>query len=308
MSENVPLDRRSFLKTAVAAGLITGSGLLGACTQASPAPVTSTEQPQPTEEPKVTGDALERILNEKKINVAVVIYPPDTFKEGNDLKGTFIEVTNWLGKQMSVDVNYVEAEFGTFIAALQSGRADVAVAPTFATVARGIAVDFTNTIYYLGYSALVRKEEVDRFSSIEAGDQDGVTYVEREGTPVHKWCTENLKTAKLISLAANADPTQMALEVMSGRANIYIEDDWLVKKLVAEHSDALAEMPAYSTKPWMLNRVAWGVAKGQPSLLNLMNVAIDYLLANNQIQKWQLQYGGHGLYKTETFYSPLTDG
>jgi cyclohexadienyl dehydratase len=278
---------------------------LGAFSKQEPIVATTDASPaQPTPQTTVTGDALERILKDKKMNVAVVIYPPDTSNEGGQLKGTFIEVTNWIGSQMGVEINFIIAEFGTFIAALQSGRADVAVAPTFATVSRSLAVDFTNTIYYLGYSALTRKEEVNKWKTIEDADQAGVVFVEREGTPVWQWCHDNLKNATLDSLPAAADPTQMTLEVMTGRANIYIEDSWLIKNLVSEHSDVLAEMPTYSDKPWQLNSVAWAVAKGQTSLLSVLNVAIQNLLANEQIQKWQVQFKGTGLYRKDVFYVP----
>jgi polar amino acid transport system substrate-binding protein len=293
VSDNKVTSRRDFVKYATLGGMVLGSGALAACK--SQAPVAETTP---------TGNVLERIIKDKKMNVAAVIYPPDIAKEGDELKGIFIEAAKWLGTQMDVAINFVEAEFGTFVAAIQTGRADVAVASTFATVARSLAVDFTRPIYYLGYGAMTRVADVNKWRTIDDADQAGVTFVEREGTPVQKWLVQNLKNAKLTSLAAAADPTQMALEVMAGRADVYIEDDWLVKSLVNEHSAELAEMPAYAETPWKVNRVAWAVPQGQPSLLNLMNVAINSLLGDGMLQGWTKQFGGHGRYVKELLYSP----
>jgi ABC-type amino acid transport substrate-binding protein len=306
MSNQDKLNRRSFLKTAAASGIaVAGASLLSACGGQAPAvAATSAIVTQTLPQTTVTGDVLNRILKDKAMNVAVVIYPPDVAQVGGQLQGTFIEVSNWIGQQMGVKINFIIAEFGTFIAALQSGRADVAVATTYATVSRSLAVDFTNTIYYLGYSALTRIADVNKWKTIEDADQVGVVFTEREGTPCWQWCHDNLKHATLDSLAAAADPTQMALEVITGRANIYIEDSYLVKKLVAANSTTLAEMPAYADKPWQLNSVAWAVNKGQTSMLSVLNVAIQNLLANNMIQNWQVQNAGAGLYLKDVFYTP----
>ncbi|MBW1792049.1 MAG: transporter substrate-binding domain-containing protein [Deltaproteobacteria bacterium] len=297
MSDKSPfLTRRAFMKGVLAGSAVVGSGLLAGCASDTDSAGTTDEEPQ------VEGDVLQKIVDEGKMTVAVIIYPPDTSKEGGELKGTFIEAAKWIASEMDVDLEYVESEWGTFVAAIQSGRADVAVASSFATVSRSMAVNFTKPIYYLGYSALSRQEDVDKWKTIEDAAAAGAVFAEREGTPVHKSLTD--MGAEMISLPAGADPTQMTLEVLTGRANIYVEDDWLVKNLVAEHSDELAEMPTYAEKPWQLNAVAWAVAKGQANLLNVINVAIDRLVANNMLQDWQVEFEGHGLYKKDAFYNP----
>jgi len=292
MTKREELTRRSFVKGALAGSLLVGGTLAGCSPQSSGG----------APEGQVTGDVLQRIQNDKKMNVAVVIYPPDTSKENGELKGTFIEAAKWIAGQMDVELNFVEAEFGTFVAAIQSGRADVAVASSFASVSRAMAVDFTSPIYYLGYSALCRKADVDKWATIEEAVNAGAQFAEREGTPVNDALT-NLN-AHMTSLAAGADPTQMTLEVLAGRADIYVEDDWLVRNLVAEHADELVEMPVYAQKPWSLNAVAWAVAKGQASMLNMVNVAVDRMLANDLLQQWQIQFGGHGSYRKDVYYEP----
>jgi polar amino acid transport system substrate-binding protein len=277
--------RRDFLKSAVVGSAALGGSLLT----------------PPSAAAQSGDDVLQKVTRAKLINIAVVIYPPLTIKQDGELSGTFIEAAKWLAQEMDAKVNFVEAEFGTFIAAIQSGRADVAMSGSYATVPRAMAVDFTKNIMYIGYSALVRKADVGKWKTIEQADQSGVRFIEAEGAAQHKMLTQMLRNAKLTSTAAGTSPANMALEVIANRADIHVNDDWLVKRLVEAHKDRLAEMPAYTDKPWRLNAVSWAVAKGQAAMLNVLNVAIDRLLDNNLFVEWDRKYGANWLYKKDVY-------
>lgn len=285
--------RREFLKTAAASGALLGGGLLtagGGLLTPTPAAAQTGE------------DILQKVIKAKQLNVAVVIYPPLTLKQGGELGGTFVEAAKWLAKQMDAGINFVEAEFGTFIAAIQSGRADIALSGSFATVPRAMAVDFTKNVMWFGSSALVRQVDAKKWKTIEDADQPNVRFLQAEGTAIHKQLVQLIKKGKVIATAPGTAPANMALEVLSNRADIYVEDDWLIKKNVEQHKGRLAEMPAYVDKPWGLNAVSWAVAKGQTGMLNVLNVAVDRLTDNNLFQQWDEKYGAHWLYKRETFY------
>ena len=287
-----PVDsaaRRSFLQSAALGGLLAGSGSLVA-------PGLAHAQGTAGE------DALQRVIKNKQINIAVVIYPPLTIKQGGELSGTFIEAAKWLAKQMDVTPSFVESEFGTFIAAIQSGRADIALAGAYASVPRALAVDFSKNVMWFGISALVRKADEKKWKTIEDADQPGIRFIQAEGTAIQKQLSQTLKKAKLVSTAPGTQSTNMALEVLSNRADVYVEDDWLVKKNVEQHKGRLIEMPAYADKPWNLSAVSWAVAKGQSSMLNVLNVAIDRMTDNNMFQQWDEKYGAHWSYKKESFY------
>jgi ABC-type amino acid transport substrate-binding protein len=171
-------------------------------------------------------------------------------------------------------------------------------------VPRALAVDFTKNVMWLGSSVLVRKADVRKWKTLEDADRSGVRFVTGEGSALHERLKKTLTNAQIIALPPGTTPVNMALAVMSNRADVYLQDDWLIRKLVSEHKDSLAEMPAYADKPWNLNAVSWAVAKGQSSLLNVLNVAIDRLTDNNILQQWDEKYGAHWLYKKEAFYQP----
>jgi polar amino acid transport system substrate-binding protein len=284
-----PPPRRDFLIAAALTGAAVGMGGVGA------APASGQTGPP-------VDDALQRVIRAKQLNVAVVIYPPLTIKQGSELSGTFVDAARWLAKQMDVTPNFLEAEWGTFIAAIQSGRADIALAGSFATVPRAMAVDFTKNVMWMGSSVLVRKADIGKWKTLEDADRAGIRFVTGEGSAMHERLKKTLTSAQIVALPPGTSPANMAVAVMSNRADVYLQDDWLIKKLVSEHKDRLAEMPAYADRPWNLNAVSWAVAKGQTSMINVLNVAIDRLTDNNLFQQWDEKYGAHWLYKKEVFY------
>src|SRR2546426_1116289 len=169
----------------------------------------------------------------------------------------------------------------------------VALAGAYASVPRALAVDFSKNVMWFGISALVRKADEKKWKTIEDADQPGIRFIQAEGTAIQKQLSQTLKKAKLVSTAPGTQSTNMALEVLSNRADVYVEDDWLVKKNVEQHKGRLIEMPAYADKPWNLSAVSWAVAKGQSSMLNVLNVAIDRMTDNNKFQQWDEKYGAH---------------
>jgi polar amino acid transport system substrate-binding protein len=279
--------RRTFLQTAALGGGLLVGGL------GTPSPALAQGGGE---------DVLQKVIKAKQINIAVVIYPPLTIKQGSELSGTFVEAARWLAKQMDVQANFIEAEFGTFIAAIQSGRADIALSGSFATVPRAMAVDFTKNVMWFGSSALVRKADEKKWKTIEDADQPNVRFIQSEGTAIHKQLVQLVKKGKVVATAPGTQPANMALEVLSNRADVYVEDEWLIKKNVEQHKGRLVEMPPYVDKPWGLNAVSWAVAKGQTPMLNVLNVAVDRLTDNNMFQQWDEKYGAHWLYRKESYY------
>ena len=73
MSDQSSLSRRTLIKGVIAGSALVGTGLITGYTSETAYGKTSEDQ-------QVKGDVLQRILDEKKMKVAVVIYPGRTFR------------------------------------------------------------------------------------------------------------------------------------------------------------------------------------------------------------------------------------
>src|SRR4051812_5357541 len=139
---------------------------------------------------------MDRILSEKKIKIAYIPSPPGTIKDPKtgEITGFYIESVKAIFKTINVEPVFIETTWATFAAGLQSGQFDLSLAGTFATVPRASAVEFTKPVSYLGYSAIVKKNET-RFKTLADLNQEGVKIAMVQGGASVEYARENFPKA-----------------------------------------------------------------------------------------------------------------
>lgn len=249
------------------------------------------------------GDSLERIAKSGQMRVVYVVWPPITVKDPKtqELSGHFIDAIRFIGGEMKVKPVFVEAAWGTFVATLQAGQADLSVAATYATIQRAQSVDFSAPVIYLGWNALVAKKLAKAYKSPLDLDRKGIRIVGIDGEAETQWVQRTFKNASLHTLAAGTEYANVALEITAGRADVYFGDDYVIRKLAREHSDRLAEM--FPGKPFRMNAVAWAVRKGDQSLLNFINIALGQIRDQGLDVEWEKKYGADWLHAVPNFVS-----
>lgn len=287
------ISRRHLIQTA---GVVAGTlGFAAAGTGSFAKDALAQERP--------AGDSLERISKAGQMRVVYVVWPPITIKDPKspELSGHFTDAVNFICAEMKVKPVFVEATWGTFVATLQAGQADISVAATYATIPRALSVDFSNPVIYLGWNAMVAKKLAKAYKSPGDLDRKGVRIVGIEGEAQTQWIQRTFKNATVHALAAGTEYANVALEILSGRADVFFGDDYVVRKFVGEHADRLAEM--FPGKPFRMNAVAWAVRKGDQSLLNFLNVALGQIRDQGLDVEWEKKYGADWLHTMPAFVS-----
>src|SRR5262245_16712488 len=97
-------------------------------------------------------NTLQKIVRTKKFNIGYVLHTPSAMKDprSGELTGFHFDAARWICDQMKVDCVFHEVTWATFVAGLQGGKYDLSVAGSFTTMARAMAVAFTDPIYYKG--------------------------------------------------------------------------------------------------------------------------------------------------------------
>lgn len=193
-----------------------------------------------------------------------------------------------------------EAKWATFVAGLQSGQFDLSVAATFATIPRALAVDFSKPIHYLGYSAIVRKND-SRFKSLKDIDKPGIKVAVVQGAAGHEYAKQNFKNAQLVVLSTG-DLTAPFVEVSAKRVDVGIEDAWATRRYAAKHPEVV---DLFSESPYNVLPIAWAVRKGDTQMLNFVNTVVDYLMINGKLQQFASKYGPSGRYQLKLTYEPV---
>lgn len=249
------------------------------------------------------GDTVERVVRAGQMRVVYVIWPPTIIKDPKapELSGHFIDAITYICNELKVKPVFVEGAFGTYVATLQSGQADLSVGATYATIGRAQSVDFSDPIVYLGWNGVVGPKFAKAYKSPLELDQKGIRIVGVDGAAGLQWVQRTFKNASVHVLAAQTDQATAVLEVLSGRADVYFTDDYVIRKFVREHAGKLFEM--FRDKPFRMNAVSWAVRKGDQSLLNFINVALRQIRDLGLDTEWEAKYGADWLHPVPTFVS-----
>lgn len=226
---------------------------------------------------------LQEILSSKKIRLGTVPYPPMTqidSKTGK-LTGLWVDGPKFMFEQLGLEVEFVETKWATFASGLQSNQFDVFVGGSFATPKRAAAVDFSRPVMFMGHSIAIRRENADKFKTMEDLDKPGLTIATVLGSSGHEYTKEHFKQATIRALDTG-DLSQGALEVLAGRADAALQDSFKISQVVGLHPDKLVDL--FSNRPFHLLYVAYTVSKGNRDLLQLINTSLDWM---DSTGKWQ---------------------
>jgi polar amino acid transport system substrate-binding protein len=227
----------------------------------------------------VSAQTVQEIVGRGELKIGYIPAPPGTIKDpiSNELSGFYVEGVREIARQMGVKPVFVETTWGTFVAGLQSGQFDMAIAGTFATVQRSISVTFTKPIFYLGYGALVRVND-DRYKSLADVNSPGTRIAVVQGGAAEDYARRNFPKAQVITLATG-NLTAGFVEVAAGRADVSVEDGVTMDAFVARQPGV---KNLFSEKPYNFTPIAWSVRKGNTDLAGVLNTGIDVLLSSGR--------------------------
>ncbi len=231
---------------------------------------------------------LQDIVSRGEIKIGFIPAPPGTIKDANtgELSGFYVDGIREIAKMMNVKAVFVETTWGTFVAGLQSGQFDMAIAGTFATVQRAMVVSFTKPIFYLGYGAVIRVNET-RYKSLDDMNTAETRIAVVQGGSAEDFARRNMPKAQIVTLATG-NLTAGFVEVVAGRADVSLEDAFTINAFVAKQPTVknLFADNAYNFTP-----IAWTVRRGNTDLLAVLNTGIDILTSTGRWDELARPFG-----------------
>jgi len=167
------------------------------------------------------------------IMVTSADYPPYEFRKtgsgNNEIIGFDIDIAQYITQKLGYQLEIRDTDFSGIIPALQSARADFAMAGMSPTAERKKNVDFSN-IYYESKNTIVAKagsnlNKPNDLTGKKLGVQLGSIQVN---------ATKKLKNVQVIFLNKTGDIIQ---EIKSGRIDAAIMEDTIAKGFIANNTD-----------------------------------------------------------------------
>jgi ABC-type amino acid transport substrate-binding protein len=208
------------------------------------------------------------------------VEPPSIIRTAaGQLDGAFIHAFEAVAAGLNVRPTFVEVPLSQFATALADGRCDVSLGPTFKTMGRARDVAFTDSLYFLGYTAVVPRGRGASFRTDSDVNRQGVRVAVREGSPIEEYVKRNYPLSTTI-ITTGDDLTLPLRAVAERRADVGFMNEHTVESYVAGRSDLEI---IFAERPRQMGGMAWSVSRESQQLLNYLNTAIAILLTSGQM-------------------------
>ena len=190
------------------------------------------------------------------------------------------------------EVEWHRVNFDTLRADMESGRFDVFADAVYATVPRAAQFGFTVPYAYFGVGAGVVREGESRFERFEDIDRDDVVVSLAEGWTATTYARRRLNEAEFHVVAIGDDPFIQFQEVISGRADIALQDVPTVLQFVNEHADEVDAL--WLADPPMRVAAGFMTRMGDWEMLAFLNTTLYALEADGTLDALDRKWGGLG--------------
>ena len=163
---------------------------------------------------------------------------PDGTYEGAD-----VEMAHDLAERLGVAVAFVPTVWAELLDHLLADRFDIAMGGVTVTGPRAEKALFSTPTLVDGKRPVCRRQDGERFVSIEAINQPGVRVIANPGAANEAFARAHFPRA---ALTIHRDNATVFLEIVAGRADVMVTDG-----LEADHQAALhPELCAVAVAPW----------------------------------------------------------
>ncbi|WFD11634.1 ABC transporter substrate-binding protein [Tepidibacter hydrothermalis] len=225
----------------------------------------------------------EKIKESGKIVVGTSAdYPPYEFHteiNGKDeIVGFDIEIAKEIAKDMGVELEIKDMDFGGLLAALNTGTVDFVVAGMTPTDERKEKVDFTNIYYNATQAVVVKVENKDKIKSMD--DLKGKKIGVQMGSIQEGIAKDQVEEAEVKSLGKVSD---LMLELKNDKVDALIVELPVAKAYVNKNSDLGLTNVTVKDET---GGSAIAIKKGSKELTDQMNKTLDKLVKENKIEEF----------------------
>lgn len=231
----------------------------------------------------VFADELEDIQNAGSIKVGVEgTYAPFTYHdESGDLVGFDVEVAKAIAEKLGVEAEFVESDWDSLLAAVDSGRIDTVINDVSITEEREEKYDFSDPYFYISRQVVVPSDN-DDIQSLE--DLDG----KKVATNITNDYAPQLEELG-VTIVPISTSEEAATLVTSGRADFCMFSTVILNEYLEQHPDAELKV-AFVIPDEEDEKIAIPVRKGETSLVDAINDALGELKESGTLAELSEKY------------------
>ncbi|MEE9229421.1 MAG: transporter substrate-binding domain-containing protein [Acidobacteriota bacterium] len=270
--ENKPnLDRRNFLKTAL--GLGGAAAVAGAIVQGG----SVREAYGQLLKSGIREDSvLAKMKKTGKLKVGYSQTKPNFYLDAktNKLRGIFYDVTEFLGKETEVEIEYQEVLWANATVGLRKGDFDVFVSSLTYTLPRALVINYVGPLHHKGFVAVAHRDNKNRFRTADDFNHSNVIFSVNVGSASENIIKERFPKAKIIHVSGQI--VLAAEPVRTKQAHLYVMGDLDAEVFAGSNEWAYAVDPEH---PYRLLPNTWAIRYDDPEWKFFIDMFADRMLS-----------------------------
>ncbi len=230
---------------------------------------------------------LDEIIKRGKIRVGTTgDYKPFTYwnPETGQFEGYDIDAAKMLAKDLGVEVEFVRTSWPTLMKDLQADRFDIAMGGISRNLEREKKAHFSAPYIRDGKSPLIRKEDKDRFKSLQDIDQPSVKIAVNPGGTNEKFVRENIKHAQVTVVENNLSIPQLVAE---GKYDVMITDS-VEARFYAKQDERL--YAALADRPFTVHEKGYLMHRGDLNFQNWINLWMEEMKLQGKFEELERKW------------------
>jgi cyclohexadienyl dehydratase len=225
---------------------------------------------------------LDQIIDQGFIRVGTTgDYKPFTYfnSETGEYEGYDIEAALLLAKELGVEAKFIRTTWPTLMEDLLEDKFDIAMGGITRRMGRQVDAQFSHGYIPFGKSPLIREEDKDRFTSLEAIDQSDVKIGVNPGGTNQQFVNENIVNAEVIVIENNLD---IPGKVASGEVDVMITDS-IEAIYYAKNDEQL--YAALADDPWNPSQFGYMMHHGDPKFTDTVNFWMEEMEFKGKLEQ-----------------------
>ena len=204
-------------------------------------------------------------------------FPPFESLENNEVVGIEVEIMKLIAKDLGVEIEFVQMDFDSVLAGIQSAKYDCGMSGITVTPDREKNMLFTKPYYNAAQVIVVKADSAIKGKA----DLKDKTVSVQTGTTAESGCQD--EKIAIQAFAANAD-AKAALT--TGKVDAWVVDNLTALQMV-EESDGLVVLEEKMTE----EPYAFAFAKGSEDLVAEINKSLEKLINDGTVEKIFTDFG-----------------
>lgn len=212
-------------------------------------------------------------------------YPPYEFHmevNGKDkIVGFDIAIAGEIAKDLGVELEIKDMEFGGLLADLKTNKVDFVLAGMTPDAERMLEVDFSTIYYNAEHTLIINKKDIDKYAGVN--DFKGKLIGVQRGAIQEDIAKEQIETPQIKALGK---VTNLMLELKTGKVDAVLVEEPVGAAYVRKNDELYMTNIVFKDED---GGSAVAVNKGNEELLEAINKTIERLINENKIDQFVIE-------------------